>query len=57
MTHVRLFSRIKVQVLVTLSGFVIVSYKSFAQACRVILMELSIDYQGIDLAVIVKLAK
>ena len=33
------------------------SYKSFAQAWTVMLMELSIDYQVIDLPGLVKLAK
>ena len=35
----------------------LVSYKSFAQARAAILMALSIDYQGIDLAELVELAK
>ena len=34
-----------------------VSYMSFEKAWMLILMELSINYQGIDLAVLVKLAK
>ena len=35
----------------------LVSYKSFAQARAAILMELSIDNQGIDIAELVELAK
>ena len=48
---------LQVKYTIPIRNLFLILYKSFAQALMVILIELNIDYQGIDLDGLVKLAK